>query len=92
MGKGAEGGWLLHPRRSMFRDVEWQEAAQGLGCKPFLAERHLHAEVRITAFMGHVYCMFILLAKQLPSWGNSAAPPCKRIIPAGLVDCLHFHS
>lgn len=63
----AGGGWgrLEHPRRSVFRDVEWQEAAQGLGCKPFLAERRLHVEVRITAFMEHVCCMFILLAKQL---------------------------
>lgn len=65
--RAAGGGWgrLEHPRRSVFRDVEWQEAAQGLGCKPFLAERRLYVEVRITAFMEHVCCMFILLAKQL---------------------------
>lgn len=62
---------------SMFRDVEWQEVAQGLGCKPLLAERHLRVEVRITAFMGHVYCMFILLAKQLPSWEIQLHPLAK---------------
>lgn len=74
----------------MFRGTECQGEAQGLGCEPLLAERSLHVGVIITAGTKTVSCVYILLAKQPPSWGIQLSPPCERTTPAGLVDRLHF--
>lgn len=69
----------------MFRDTECQGEAQGLGCEPLLAERSLHVGVIITACMKSVSCMYILLAKQPPSWGIQQCPLAKGLLQLGLL-------
>lgn len=68
----------------MFRGVEWQGEAQGLGYKLLLTERSLHVEVVIRAFMRHVCCRFIFLAKRLPSCGIQLHPLAKGLFQLGL--------
>lgn len=69
----------------MFRGAECQREAQGLGREHFWLREVCMSGVIITTCMETVCRVFILLAKQPPSWGIQLCPPVKGIFLLGLL-------